>query len=173
MKLKFWEKKKSKVYCNSAITFRRKWKMAHHGTSMYGLRCITAHGLMPGWNHHGEDEPSAIYLHNEKYAGLCLQYVLYVHLFGDGKYIGVLLKLAIMQASDQWMTYSGCYHVLGCYLHILDQHHLQKLYLKGQAPHINRRWQPELELHPNDEQTALFARSMRKASEALCIGMWD
>ena len=143
---------------------------------MYGLWCITVHGLMPGWNHHGEDEPSAIYLHIEKYAGLCLQYVFYVNLFGDGKYIGVLLKLAIMQegkrvdqqrvtyqtsTSDQWMTYPGCYHILGCYLHILDQNHLVNLYSKGQTPHINRRWQPELELHPNDDKDALFARSKK------------
>ena len=117
-----------------------------------------------------------------------MQYVLYVHLFGDGKYIGVLLKLAIMQEgkrldqqrityqtsiSDQWMTYSGCYHVLGCYLHILDQHGLEELCLKGQAPHINRRWQPELGLHPNDNKIALFARSKEKASEILFNGMWD
>ena len=26
-------------------------------------------------NHHGENEPSAIYLHNAKYDGFCLQYI--------------------------------------------------------------------------------------------------
>ena len=68
---------------------------------MYGVRCITAHGLMPGWNHHGQDEPSAIYLHNEKYVGLCLQYVLYAHLIGDGTYIGVLLRDVAMRGGKE------------------------------------------------------------------------
>ena len=120
---------------------------------MYGLRSITVHDLMPGWNHHDEDGPSAIYMHDEQCAELCLSYALYVHLFEDGKYIGVLLKLGIMQekritkqnntfqasTSSQWVTYPGFYRVLGCYLHILDQGDLEKLYSKGQAPHINRR----------------------------------
>ena len=82
---------------HNAKTFGRKCKIGYHGTSLYGLRSIAVHGLLPGWNHHGEDDASAIYIHNEKCAGLCLQYVLYVHLFEDGKYIGVLMKLADMQ----------------------------------------------------------------------------
>ena len=71
------------------------------------------------------------------------------------------------------MTYPGFYRVLGCYLHILDQGDLEKLYSKGQAPHINRRWQPELEIHPEDEKIPLFLRSKERASQNLCTDMWD
>ena len=38
---------------------------------------------------------------------------------------------------------------------------------------IPPRWQPELELHPNDDSAALFARSREKASERFLVGMWD
>ena len=152
---------------------------------MYGLRSITVHDLMPGWNHHDEDGPSAIYMHDEQCAELCLSYALYVHLFEDGKYIGVLLKLGIMQekritkqnntfqasTSSQWVTYPGFYRVLGCYLHILDQGDLEKLYSKGQAPHINRRWQPELEIHPDDEKISVFLRSKKRTSQNLYTDM--
>ena len=82
---------------NNANISRHKWKIGYHGTSLYGLRSITVHDLMPGWNHHDENGPSAIYMHDEQCAELCLPYVLYVHLFEDGKYIGVLLKLGIKQ----------------------------------------------------------------------------
>ena len=71
------------------------------------------------------------------------------------------------------MTYPGFYRVLGCYLHILDQRDFEKLYSKGQAPHINRRWQPELEIHPDDEKIALFFRSKERASQILCTEMWE
>ena len=71
------------------------------------------------------------------------------------------------------MTYPGFYHILGCYLHILDQSDLKELYTIGRAPHINRRWQPELEIHPVDEYEALFSRSKERASHIAFAEMWD
>ena len=71
------------------------------------------------------------------------------------------------------MTYPGFYHILGCYLHILDQSDLKELYTIGQAPHINRRWQPELEIHPLDEYADLFSRSKERANHMERTQMWD
>lgn len=148
---------------------------------------ISAHGLMPGWINHDRDGPS-IHLHPEDCVGLCLNYIFYVHLFEDGKYVGVLSHVVTMRGGPainnrritnrgtktrQWVTLPGCYHILGCWIHILDQEELVNLYPKQQGPRIDRRWQPDLGLHPNDSDTALFAKSTKKATDRNWVGMWD
>ena len=59
----YLRKNENKRDGNNANTSRRKWKIGYHGTSFYGLRSITVHDLMPGWNHHDEDGPTAIYIY--------------------------------------------------------------------------------------------------------------
>ena len=76
---------------------------------------------------------------------------------------GRKITLARSNYVKQWLTYPGCYHVLGFWMHILQQHELFALYPSGLGPIVSRRWQPEIELHPDDTEEEIRERSRNQA----------
>ena len=106
-------------------------------------------------------------------------YSVYAHLFEDGAYVAIKFRVATMRRGralgnrkttlvrakkvKQWLTYPGCYRVLGYWMHILTQHELFELYPTTMGPIISRRWQPEIELHPDDSEDEIHARSRAQA----------
>jgi hypothetical protein len=149
------------------------YEEAHHGTSLNCLCRIVARGLSLGWARICDSE--AIYLHPVKDAGKCMGYAMYTHLFQDGVYVAIKFRVASMRYGralkgrkvtiprargvKQWLTYPDCHHVLGFWVHILQQHELFQLYPNSMGPVISRRWQPEIELHPLDTDEAMRDRS--------------
>ena len=160
-------------FLQSSEDAQEQWEEAHHGTSLNFMGRIAACGLSVGWsstlNH------SAIYLHPVKDARLCMGYAAYAHLFGDGVYVAIKFRVATMRRGralrnrkttlvrskkvKQWLTYPGCYRVLGFWMHILTQHELFELYPTTMGPIISRRWQPEIELNPDDSGQVIHKRS--------------
>ena len=120
------------------------YEEAHHGTSLNCLCRIVARGLSLGWARICDSE--AIYLHPVKDAGKCMGYAMYTHLFQDGVYVAIKFRVATMRYGralkgrratlararglKQWLTYPDCHHVLGFWVHILQQHELFQLYPK-------------------------------------------
>ena len=153
------------------------WQEAHHGTTLYHLRRIAVRGFSSGWN--ATADTPAIYTHPKASAGRCMGYAAYIHLFQDGLYVAIKFRLAVMRHGDelngrkttlargrgvrQWLTYPGCHEVLGFWIHILRQEELYGLYPTQQGVMLNRRWQPELELHPDDTDEEWHERSRRMA----------
>ena len=106
-------------------------------------------------------------------------YAMYTHLFQEGVYVAIKFRVASMRYGPalkgrkvtiprarrvkQWLTYPDCHHVLGFWVHILQQHELFQLYPNSMGPVISRRWQPEIELHPRDTDEEMRDRSRRLA----------
>ena len=162
---------------NLLRNFPHIWQEAHHASSVYVLHRVSVHGLFPGWNSVAGNR--AIYTHPLRYAGRCMKYSMYVHLFQDGLYVAIKFRLAVMRQGNelhgrritmtrkhgvkQWLTYPGCHHILGFWMHILRQEELPNLYPTTQGVLLNRRWQGVLELHPEDTDEQWQERSRRMA----------